>query len=205
MGSDWKNLSGTAHTNKHHHCCFYRRNWKWPAVGRCLPWPPCPALFVTIDKQTDTMFAFIYRIHAQLTHFGHCFECLTITQKNMSYNVGEKNDNLLPWTSVNYQPTNNFTCPNTLIVQNYGRLASQKSGWVCRAPHCQRPEWINSHQCTSWPFCPLDGLRFFIRRRMGFMTVHFFLLLTIVLFFFGSCSFFPGPDLTHSYPVHFST
>jgi hypothetical protein len=38
------------------------------------------------------------------------------------------------------------------------------------------------------------------------MTVHFFLLLTIVLFFFfGSCSFFLGPDLTHSYPVHFST
>ncbi len=24
-------------------------------------------------------------------------------------------------------------------------------------------------------------------------------------FFFGSWSFFPGPDLTHSYPVHFST
>jgi hypothetical protein len=37
------------------------------------------------------------------------------------------------------------------------------------------------------------------------MTVHFFLLLTIVLFFFGSWSFFPGPDLTHSYPAHFFT
>jgi hypothetical protein len=23
-------------------------------------------------------------------------------------------------------------------------------------------ERINSHQCTSWPFCPLDGLRFLI-------------------------------------------
>jgi hypothetical protein len=23
------------------------------------------------------------------------------------------------------------------------------------------PEWTNSHQCTSWPFCPPDGLRFF--------------------------------------------
>jgi hypothetical protein len=46
------------------------------------------------------------------------------------------------------------------------------------------PEWISTHQCTSWPFYPPDGLRFFIRRQMGFMTVHFFLLLTIVLFFF---------------------
>jgi hypothetical protein len=46
------------------------------------------------------------------------------------------------------------------------------------------PEWISTHQCTSWSFCPLNGLRFFIGRRMGFMTVHFFLLLTIVLFFF---------------------
>ncbi len=66
-------------------------------------------------------------------------------------------------------------------------------------------EWTNSHQCTSWPFCPLDALHFFIRRWMGFMTVHFFLLLTIVLFFFGSWSFFPRPDLTHSYHAHFST
>jgi hypothetical protein len=52
------------------------------------------------------------------------------------------------------------------------------------------PEWINSHQCASWPFCPLDGLHFFIRRRMGLITVDFFLLLTTVLFFsfffFGS-------------------
>jgi hypothetical protein len=44
-------------------------------------------------------------------------------------------------------------------------------------------EWINSHQCTSWPFCPPDGLRFFIRRRLGLITVDFFLLLTTVLFF----------------------
>jgi hypothetical protein len=46
---------------------------------------------------------------------------------------------------------------------------------------------------------------FFIRRRMGFMTVHFFLLLTIVLFFLGSWLFFHGHDLTHSYPAHFPT
>jgi len=51
----------------------------------------------------------------------------------------------------------------------------------------------------------LDALHFFIWRRMGFMAVHFFLLLTIVLFFLGSWSFFPGPNLTHSYPAHFST
>ncbi len=68
------------------------------------------------------------------------------------------------------------------------------------------PEWTNNHQCTSWPFCPLDALRFFIRRRIGFITVHFFLLLTIVLFFFFLfLAVFPGPDLTHTYPVHFPT
>jgi hypothetical protein len=38
-------------------------------VGGCLPWSPCPALpcpcpamFVTIDRQTDTTVAFIYKI-----------------------------------------------------------------------------------------------------------------------------------------------
>ncbi len=46
-------------------------------------------------------------------------------------------------------------------------------------------EWTTSHQCTSWSFFPMDGLHFFIRHQIGFITVHFFLLLTIVLFFFG--------------------
>ncbi len=71
-----------------------------------------------------------------------------------------------------------------------------------------RPEWTGSHQCTSWPFCSLDGLHFFIRRRMGFISVHFFLLLITVLFFlflFLFLSVFPGPDLTHTYPAHFPT
>jgi hypothetical protein len=36
------------------------------------------------------------------------------------------------------------------------------------------PEGTNSRQCTSWPFCALDGLRFISRRQMGFITVHFF-------------------------------
>ncbi len=58
-GSDWKKFPGTAHTNRHHHCCFSRRNWKWPAVGGCLPWPPCPALFVTTDRQTPCLLLYI--------------------------------------------------------------------------------------------------------------------------------------------------
>jgi hypothetical protein len=69
-------------------------------------------------------------------------------------------------------------------------------------------QWARVNQqppCTSWPFCPLDALHFFIRRWMGFMIVHFFLLLTIVLFFLFFRSFFPRPDLTHSYPAHFFT
>jgi hypothetical protein len=51
-------------------------------------------------------------------------------------------------------------------------------------------------------------LRFFIRRRMGLITVDIFLLLTTVLFFsffFWFLAVFPGPDLTHSYPAHFPT
>ncbi len=59
-------------------------------------------------------------------------------------------------------------------------------------------EWTSSHQCTSWPFCPLDGVHFFIWSQMGFITVHFFLLLTIVfyfLFFLVLGHFPPGPDL----------
>jgi hypothetical protein len=78
--------------------------------------------------------------------------------------------------------------------------------WMFYALVGKGPKWINSHQCTSWPFCPLDGLRFFIRRRMGLITVDFFLLLTTALFFFFLfLAVFPGPDLTHSYPAHFPT
>ncbi len=44
-----------------------------------------------------------------------------------------------------------------------------------------RAEWTSSHQCTSWPFCPLDGVHFFIWRQMGFITVppFFFWFLTV--------------------------
>jgi len=90
------------------------------------------------------------------------------------------------------------------LTSMHGLKSERGSEFLCERER-RGPEWINSHQCTSWPFCPLDGLHFFIRHRMGFMTIHFFLLLTIVLLFFGSCSFFPKPDLTHSYPIHFST
>jgi len=70
------------------------------------------------------------------------------------------------------------------------------------------PEWTSNHQCTSWLFYPLDRLHFFIRHQMGFITIHFFLLLTIVLFFFflGVLGRFShGPNLTHSYLAHFPT
>ncbi len=55
---------------------------------------------------------------------------------------------------------------------------------------------------------PLDGLRFFIWCQMGFIIVHFFLLLTIVfiyLFIWFLAIFSLGLDLTHSYPAHFPT
>jgi hypothetical protein len=67
------------------------------------------------------------------------------------------------------------------------------------------PEWTSSHQCTSWPFCPLDGLRFFIQHQMGFITGLFFFLLIIVFLFFLCIRFSPGPDPIPSYPAHFLT
>jgi len=72
---------------------------------------------------------------------------------------------------------------------------------------CIWPKWTSNHQCTSCPFCPLDGLCFFIQCQMGFIIVHFISLLITVLFLLGfvlGC-FFLGPDLTHSYPTHLLT
>ncbi len=71
-----------------------------------------------------------------------------------------------------------------------------------------QPEWTSSYQCTSWPFCPLDGLHFFIWRKMGFITALFSLLLTIVFLFiylFLLCGRFPPPglDFTPRYPANF--
>jgi hypothetical protein len=71
-------------------------------------------------------------------------------------------------------------------------------------------EWNSSHQCTSWPFCPLDGLRFFIRHKMGFITLLFSLQSTVLSFLFFSFCFaavFPltWPDLPPRYPGHFPT
>jgi hypothetical protein len=71
------------------------------------------------------------------------------------------------------------------------------------------PVWSNSPSCTSWPFCPLHGLRstFF---HLASNWVHhspflfaadhctfFFLSLFLVLFL--------RFDLRHSYPTHLST
>jgi len=83
-------------------------------------------------------------------------------------------------------------------------LASIENNWSL-APW-SGPVWTSSHQCTSWPFCALDGLRFFIQRQMRFITIHFFLLLTTVLFllfFWVLARFSPGPDLP-PYSVSYS-
>jgi hypothetical protein len=69
-------------------------------------------------------------------------------------------------------------------------------------------KWTSSHQCISWPFCALDGLRFFIRHKVGFIKILFSLLLTIVffLFFYWFCGHFSlRPDLPPRYLAHFPT
>jgi hypothetical protein len=78
--------------------------------------------------------------------------------------------------------------------------------WISVDPSSRGPKWSNNHQCTSWLYCPLDGLCFFIQHQMGFITIHFFRCWPLYVFW-GVCSwfFFPRPDLTHSYPTHLFT
>jgi len=55
MGNDWKNLPGTAHTDRHHHVCFirYQLHRERAMTGR---------IFQALPTQTDTTVALIYRI-----------------------------------------------------------------------------------------------------------------------------------------------
>jgi hypothetical protein len=70
--------------------------------------------------------------------------------------------------------------------------------------HHKEPTSTNAQ---SWPFCPLDGLRFFSWHQIGFITIHFFLLLTtIFLFLFLVIGHFsPTFDFGHNYPTHLLT
>jgi len=139
-----------------------------------------------------------------------------------------------PWTSFSatvhssglllHSPQKGTVTPLHNFAPNSTELFSWSLGSWTRllqptpsSPTHSWPEWTSSHQCTSWPFCPLDGLRFFIPRQMVVITVHFFLLLTTVpfFFFFFFFSFFrvlgrfsPGPDLppcSLSYPHKYCT
>ncbi len=51
----------------------------------------------------------------------------------------------------------------------------------------------------------MDGLHYFHLTPDGVHLSPFIFAADHCTFFFGSWSFFPGPDLTHSYPAHFST
>ncbi len=66
-------------------------------------------------------------------------------------------------------------------------------------------EWTINHQCTSWLFYPLDGLRFFIQHQMGFITFlfSFFLLPTTILFPLDLTSHIPTDLATlHTQPLY---
>jgi len=83
-------------------------------------------------------------------------------------------------------------------------LSKMSLPWECDITK-GRAEWTSNHQCTSWPFYPLDGVHFFFQCQMEFIIVHFFLLLTTVpfCFFFWFLDIFPL-DLTY-HPAHFPT
>ncbi len=56
-----------------------------------------------------------------------------------------------------------------------------------------------SHQCTSWPFCPLDGLLFLFGIRQAPQSIF---LCCWSLYFFCFWLFSLGPNLTHNYSAH---
>ncbi len=79
------------------------------------------------------------------------------------------------WTSLEYIRMNlhctriiraHLSVPSVCSL-NFDYLQS------CRIDVNKGPKWTSSHKCTNWPFCSLDGLRFFIRHQMGFIVVHF--------------------------------
>ncbi len=144
-----------------------------------------------LSKLVFTIEIFICDMNVpELLHFVLCFAPAKILQSN-SWNVVDA-----VWLGALYSTIPVLTCCDqccfwflvlysTIQVHCFWFLVLKSTIQVLR------PEWTSSHQCTSWPFCPLDALHFFIRRRMGFMTIHFFLLLTIVLFFFWFLVVFP--------------
>ncbi len=58
------------------------------------------------------------------------------------------------------------------------------------------PEWTSSHQCTSWLFCPLNGLCFFIWHRIHHCPF---------LFTADHCTFFYGGLLVASFSLDLSS
>jgi hypothetical protein len=69
------------------------------------------------------------------------------------------------------------------------------------------PEWTSLHDCTSWPFCPQDGLCFssasspYINQHST--TVNFFACWPLT-FSFGA-NFFPTLTLPPGYPINLPT
>jgi hypothetical protein len=70
-----------------------------------------------------------------------------------------------------------------VLDENFNDCAKLEPTILCKNMLNLKPKWTSNHQCTSWLFCPLDGLHFFIQHQMGFIIVHFFLPLIVVLFF----------------------
>jgi hypothetical protein len=83
------------------------------------------------------------------------------------------------------------TCETYIKGEDQNRRTKFKSTWDGLK---KRPKWTNSHQCTNWPFYPLDGLCFFIRRQMG-SSQSIFIFCWALYYFFGFLVVFPL-DLT---------
>ncbi len=101
-----------------------------------------------------------------------------------------------------------FQCSNlNTVLPSKWPVVRVNHMYTHRGSNCgtkQRPKWINNHQCTSWPLCPLDGVAFFHSASDG--AHHSRFLFAADLFsFFLFLAVFPRPDLTHSYPAHFPT
>jgi hypothetical protein len=91
------------------------------------------------------------------------------------------------WWAVNYQ-THTHIHPNRL--KNLRLLSSifinrhtlDSTYWL---------KWTNSHWCTSWSLCPLDGFRFFHSMPNRVHHSPFFCLLLTTILFFCFAAVFP--------------
>jgi hypothetical protein len=138
---------------------------------------------------------------------GQCFLFIFVrehgwpwSQKRFSMSCNDRTNNLaLTATSFVKTVTTVENKQKTAVdSKNLSKLPLWLDATWHPKPLVRGPEWTSTHQCSSWPFCPQDGLRFFIPvpdpvLTQNCTTVNLFGLLTFDPFYFLGVLF---PTLT---------